>query len=53
MVEIDRGKIVDINGTQYIKVPTVIRREKLTEKGDPVIWERESNESDPTVRFEK
>ena len=53
LIEIDRSKIINMGGSQYVKLPAFLKRETGSVPGDDFVWFRETNDSDPIIKIEK
>ena len=51
LVEIDRSKIIDVSGSQYMLVPKTLRRLHNTKVGDEVTFFGTPNSTDTVIRI--
>jgi len=53
LVPIDRCKIINMGGSQYIRVPKVLRDENETKPGDVAVFLRSAKSLDTIIQVEK
>lgn len=53
LVKIDRCKVINMSGSQYVRLPRAMKEENKTQPGDFAVFLRSAKSADTVIRIEK